>query len=295
VGSLAFFLAGVLQQKGLRYHFYPSFGLGTMLLGLAVLDSGAAPSRLVERLYRVIASAAVLTIGIVVTGTVFSHAVRPGWGGRPDVPFGRLVELVRRHAAGNSILVFSHHIGSTFPLVNYAGVTSASRFPHLWILAAEYVDRMRRDEPLRYRTAAKMSAAERYLNEAVLTDFRKAQPRLLLVLRNARDEPANGLRRLDYLGYFGRDPRFADLLARYERLELVGEYLVFRRLSEGEARTAEMPAARAGTQDVQVVRHLEIRSLKREDVLKGAVFMLMLALVLWREAKGERARSVIRP
>jgi hypothetical protein len=295
VGMLAFFLAGALQQKGLRYHFYPSFALGTMLLGVAVLESRPVPTRLVERLYRIVASAAVLTMGIVVTGGALRHAVQPGWGGRPDVPFGRMVELVRRYAAGGSIFVFSHHIGSTFPLVNYAGVESASRFPHLWILAAEYVERLRGAEPLRYRTRPEMSAAEQYLNEAVLTDLRRAQPRLLLVLRNARDDPANGLRRLDYLAYFGRDPRFGDLFARYELLDQVGEYLVYRRLSEGEARTAGMPAARAGAHDVQIVRHLEIRNIGRGAIVTCAVFMLMLALVLWHEARGGQARPVIRP
>jgi hypothetical protein len=241
-----------------------------------------------------VASAAVLTIAVVVTGTALGHAASPGWGGRPDVPFDRMVELVRRYAGGSSIFVFSHHIGSTFPLVNYAGVESASRFPHLWILAAEYVDRMRMGEPLRYRAAAEMSAAERYLNAAVLSDLKRAQPRLLLVLRNARDDPANGLRRLDYLAYFGRDPRFADQFARYELLDEVGEYLMYRRLSEGEARTAALPAARAGTQDVQVVRRLEARSVGREVAVKGALFLLLLALVLWQEARAQRARPVIR-
>ncbi len=226
VGSLAFFLAGILQQKGLRYHFYPSYALATMLLGFAVLDVRAPLTRPFERLYRVVASAAVFTIAIVALGTTLSHVVQRGWGGRPDVPLGRMVELVRRHAAGGSIFVFSYHIGSTFPLVNYAGVRSSSRFPQLWILTAEYVDRMRADEPLRYRPAAEMSPAERYLNEAVLADLERSRPQLLLVLRNARDDPANGLRRLDYLAYFGRDRRFAELFERYQLLDRVGEYVV---------------------------------------------------------------------
>jgi hypothetical protein len=289
VGSLAFFLAGTLQQKGLRYHFYPSFALATMFLGFAVRDARAPLTRTSERLYRVVASAAVLTIAVVALGIALSHAGKRGWGGRPDVPLGRMVEVVRRHAAGSSIFVFSYHIGSTFPLVNYAGVEAASRFPQLWILTAEYVDRMRADEPLRYRTTAEMSPAERYLNEAVLADLERSRPHLLLVLRNARDDPANGLRRLDYLAYFGRDPRFADLFARYQFLDRVGEYVVYRRLGEEEARDAAMPAATPGTLDVQVDSLSETRRLGRETVAGAAVFLVTLALLGWREARLQRA------
>ena len=287
VGSLAFFLAGTLQQKGLRYHFYPSFALATMLMGFAVLDIRASLTR-TQRLYRVVASAAVVTIAVVVLGTALSHAGKRGWGGRPDVPLARMVEVVRRHAAGSSIFVFSYHIGSTFPLVNYAGVESASRFPQLWILTAEYVHRMRADEPLRYRPPAEMSPAERYLKEAVLADLERSRPRLLLVLRNARDDPANGLRRLDYLGYFGRDPRFADLFARYQFLDLVGEYLVYRRLGEGEARTAALPVAAPGTLDVDVNSLSESRRWGAGTAAGMAVFLVTLAIFGWREARLQR-------
>ncbi len=285
VGSLAFFLAGVLQQKGLRYHFYPSFALATMLLGVVVLDVRLPLTRPSERLYRLVASAAVFTIAVVALGTTLSHAGKRGWGGRPDVPLGRMLEVVRRHAAESSIFVFSYHIGSTFPLVNYAGVESASRFPQLWILPAEYAGRMRADEPLRYRPAAEMSPAERYLNEAVLADLERSRPRLLLVLRNARDDRANGLRRLDYLAYFGRDPRFADLFTRYELLDRVGEYVVYRRLGEGEARGAAGPAASSGTLDVNVDSLSESRGFGPRTIVGAAVFLVMLALLAWREAR----------
>jgi hypothetical protein len=231
----------------------------------------------------------VFTIAVVALGITLKHGGERGWGGRPDVPLGRMVEVVRRHAAGSSIFVFSYHIGSTFPLVNYAGVQSASRFPQLWILTAEYVDRMRADDSLRYRPAVEMSPAERYLNEAVLTDLERSRPSLLLVLRNARDDRANGLRRLDYLAYFGRDPRFADLFARYQFLDRIGEYVVYRRLGDGEVRTAALPAATPGSLDVEVDSLSETRRLGPGTAAGAAVFLVTLAVFAWREARVQRA------
>ncbi|MBA3260563.1 MAG: hypothetical protein H0T68_13995 [Gemmatimonadales bacterium] len=288
LGSLAFFAGGLLQQKGLPYHFYPSLALATMLIGLGVLDIREPLLRLSERMYQIVASASLLTIVTAVVGTSVANATHPGWGGRPDVPFERLVEVVRRHAAGGTIFVFSYHIGSAFPLVNYAGVESASRFPQLWILAGEYVDRMRAAGPLRYRLAAEMSPAERYLNQSVLADLRRGQPHLLLVHRNARDDPANGLRRLDYLAYFGRDHRFAELFARYEFLDRIGEYVLYRRLAAGESRNAPMPAASTGTLDVQLGGSAVAgeRRAGRATSALAAVFLLVVAASVWREAKG---------
>jgi len=61
--------------------------------------------------------------------------------------------------------VMSYHIGSTYPLINYSGVRSASRFPQLWILPAAYWDELHADAPLRFRDRAQMGPVERYLND----------------------------------------------------------------------------------------------------------------------------------
>ena len=56
------------------------------------------------------------------------------------------------------------------------------------------------------------------------------------MLRNARDHPINGYRRIDYLAYFGRNPRFAAILREYQFVTNLGEYAVYRRLKDGERR-----------------------------------------------------------
>jgi hypothetical protein len=113
--------------------------------------------------------------------------------------------------------------------VNYSGVRLASRFPHLWIIQAAYQDQLYGRAALRFHGRDAMGPAERYLNDAVYEDLARHRPDVLMVLRHARDVPENALRRLDYLGYFGRDARIADLMKEYRFAEEVGQYRLYVR------------------------------------------------------------------
>jgi hypothetical protein len=157
---------------------------------------------------------------------------------------------VASRAAGAPVYVFSYHIGSAYPLINYSGARSASRFGQLWILAADYLDALHRPEPLAYRAPAEMSASERYLNTAVREDLETNRPRLLIVYRAARDRPQNGYRRLDYVAYFSRDPRIAQVFAHYQRIARTGDYDVFERVPDGIARTGPPMVPEVPTQDI---------------------------------------------
>jgi hypothetical protein len=143
----------------------------------------------------------------------------------------------------------SYHIRSAYPLINYSGVRSASRFPHLWILAAEYLDALKSDRPLRYREEREMRPSERYLNRSVLEDLRQ-RPKLLIVLRHARDLPVNGYRRLDYVAYFSRDPRITQVFQEYQLIAEMGDYLVYEWAPIGARRAGVPPTVNPGTHDV---------------------------------------------
>jgi hypothetical protein len=95
-----------------------------------------------------------------------------------------------------------------------------------------------------------MSPSERYLNQAVLEDLRDQRPRLLVILRHARDLPGNGFRRLDYVTYFRRDPRIAAIFDRYERVADLGDFVVYERIPDGLARSERPPSVEPGTRDI---------------------------------------------
>jgi hypothetical protein len=161
-----------------------------------------------------------------------------------------LVDAVRRHTPpGGSLYGMSYSIEAGFPLVNYSGARWASRFPHLWIIESVYHDQLYAPAPLRFHAAEAMGAAERYLNEAVQQDLARHRPDLLMVLRHGRDVPRNSLRRIDYLGYFSRDPRIAAELERYRFVEEVGEYRLYVRAASAD-RPGTPPRSEPGQYDV---------------------------------------------
>ena len=125
--------------------------------------------------------------------------------------------------------LFSWSIASTFPLTNYAGVRLAFRFPSLWPLAVIYWPDVHREAPLKYRSRTEMGVLERFVEDAVVRDFVASRPAVAVVLWSGRDESALRLRRLDYLCYFLRDPRFRAAFEQYHFVRTVGEYWIFAR------------------------------------------------------------------
>ena len=241
--TIGCFLAGVAQQKGFRYHFYPSFALATVLLALVAAEVTVAVgpvARLYARLSRWLAAAIV----VVVLGVSTLDAV----GGssadrRRRAEFLDLVRTVRVHSRGEPIGMLSYHMGSAFPLVNYAQVRLASRFPFLWLLPVSYWSDLGLDQPIRYHTLAEMRPPERLLNTAVTEDLLSARPRLLLILRPFPDERRYGFRRLNYVGYFGREPKLAALFAEYQLIATQGQYDIYERVDPNMTRAGAPPSA----------------------------------------------------
>lgn len=279
IATAACLLGGAAQPKGLRYHFYPSFGLGTVLLGLIAWDVVRPIGNRVRAVYHALAAGVLgATVAVVCAQNL---AVALGSGQDSDrAQFEELVRLVRTRAPGLSVFVMSYHLRSAYPLINYAGARSASRFPQLWILAAEYLDQLGQDRPLRYHADSEMSPSERYLNRSVLEDLKTHRPRLLIVFKPARDLPVNGLRRINYLAYFGRDPRFAAIFREYQLVADLGEYLVYQRILPGAARSGPPPAPTPGTQDVITVRESGVRLRLADPSLLVALAAFLVGLLV---------------
>jgi hypothetical protein len=203
--------------------------------------------------YRVIATSALVTVVLVGCARSVAATIRPTRD-LEQQHMERLLPVVRARAAGERVYVMSYNISSAYPLINYAGARSASRFAQLWLLPAAYMDQLKSSGPLRYRGPSEMSASERYLNQAVFEDLRDREPKLLLILQHARDLPANGLRRLDYVAYFSRDPRIASILEGYQLVADKGDYVVYERVRSGIAPSGPAPGVRPGTQDLVLPR-----------------------------------------
>lgn len=290
---VACYLAGMAQQKGLRYHFYPSFALAFVLLGLVAADAPAAAERLSQQLYGRVARVLTVTIVLVVLGEQLVDLA----GGTPADRRARaelddLTGFLRAHAEGRPVGVLSYHIAAAFPLVNYAGVRLASRFPHLWLLAVSYEDSIDAGGTLAYRQPAEMQPPEKYLWDAVRQDLTEAQPNVILVLRPARDAARNGLRRLHYIEYFERDPELAALFRRYQLVAEKGEYDVYQRVADGAKRIGPAPSDAPGTLDVLRPQLREVRIQILDPGFLGGllVFAAVWAVSIVVDRRRARAR-----
>jgi hypothetical protein len=289
LGTLGCLIAGAAQQKGLSYHLYPGFALGAVLLGLVAWDVRTTPGNRVRALYRVLATGSFAALAVVTCVRTAAAAAAPGDESQRE-HFERLVRLVRARAAGESIYVMSYHIGSAYPLINYSGTRSASRFPQLWMLPAAYMDQLRGDRPLQFHEPEEMSPSERYMNRAVLEDLRDQRPALLVILKNARDLPRNGFRRLDYVAYFSRNPEIARILAGYQLVGDVGDHVVYERIPDGASRTAPPPGVTPGTQDVLPIRRGEGQPLRVGDP-ESLLAVLVFAAAATISALAGRGRA----
>jgi len=287
----AAFAAGAAQQKGLPYHFLPARGLAFLLLTVTALTA-RAPLGLAERLYTRVGKVLLATMLLVVPVRAVLTAVGVLTPAQRRVreEVLALAEFVRVHARGEPVAVLSYHIGSAFPMVSYAGVTLASRFPHLWLLPASYWEQFGREGPLRYRAPGEMSPPERYLNQAVREDLLRYRPRLILVMRPARDVKKNYLRRIHYIEYFGRDAELSRLFASYQHVGVKGEYDVYERLGPSDIRVADAPSLVPGTLDVKGAERLRLAVISPDFTAGLVVFVL-----LWGAAARADARRMRKP
>lgn len=287
------FVAGAAQQKEFRYHFYPALALAFVLLGLLAADLTDTARHKSERVYGRVSRALLVAIVVVTVGSTAFEAITASARNRQQR--GELLELaaaVRTRAGGRPVGVLSYTIESAFPLVNYADVPLAIRFPCLWPFAASYWDSLASGGALRYHTVAEMSPAERYFFGAVREDLLAARPNLLLMLRPARDAAANGLRRLHYIQYFGRDPELAVFFSRFERVGEKGEYLLYQRLQGAAGPVGPAPSAAPARLDARPAPHIReigVGRLDPESLLGLGIFVI--AWILGGAVRRRRAST----
>lgn len=231
LASLGFWGGAVLQMKGLGYHYLTAGGLGFLVLALAGAGPGLGgvrrPSDLVLWLAR--ATALVVVVWSLVV------LLEEGAGRRPashlDPRYQGLKTAVRELADSKPILVFSSNPAAGWPLTLEAGARWGSRFMSQWPLAGLYRDQLGQGPGvIRARPFPLRDGIERTFHEAMIADLLRYRPAAIVVLSvDSTERGFGGATRIDYLDYFGSDPRFVRLFAGYEEVGAFGRYRLFRR------------------------------------------------------------------
>ncbi len=226
IAAVCFYVVYFIQMKGWLYHLYPAsacllLAAGAMLFGTPL----SAPAEVPVTLGKRPAFNTILTAAIALMMLVGAALWRGGYRNAYTEAFA---PIVREHAAGSSILVLTTEVSRAFPLVNYAGVEWSSRFSALWLLPG--LERARRAPaaPMTGERRALLDEIEGFLIDAVVADLGKRPPAVVIVDMREEKSYFGGLR-FDYLAYFSKDPRFAEIWSRYELLVNFGTYDVYKR------------------------------------------------------------------
>jgi hypothetical protein len=134
------------------------------------------------------------------------------------------VRFITQHAApGSSIYFFFPFVSGAYPLVDYAPVSSASRFPGLVFLPGLY------KKMTISANSSDVMQKKKWLINAVLQDFYRQPPTLVFVENVARigyfDEKP-----FDYLRFFNSDVRFEKMFNTcYSRLAVHYNFVVYQK------------------------------------------------------------------
>jgi hypothetical protein len=232
VGAAA---GGMLQDKGWPYHLLPALALAFVLAGLAVaaaLDR-LTPSAAKTGMHMSPPPAARAVAGVVllvfIAYTINERRTFYDQYGFSDSPAGQLLKVVKPNAEGQHVLILSPGVYPHFPMLNYANAKLGLRFQTIWPLQGAY-EECEASGP-RYHSRDEMPEAERALDRAVIEDFDKYKPPLVIIDKIPGIKYCGG-KDFDLLEYFLRQPGFAREMARYDLLTQFDRYIIFKRRAD---------------------------------------------------------------
>lgn len=231
-------ISGFLQDKGWPYHLLPAQTLAFVLVGLTVtvaldrltISHGDPGLRGTPPLAARAVAGAMLLLFIAITINI-----RPTFydqRGFSQSPAGQLLRVVKPNAEGRYVLILSPGVYPHFPMLNYAHAKLGLRFQTIWPLQGSYED-CTADGP-RYHTREQMPDAEKILDDAVIADFAKYQPPIVIIDKVPGIKYCGG-RDFDLIEYFSRQPGFTREMAHYDLLTQFDRYIIFKRRPENNA------------------------------------------------------------
>lgn len=230
-------ISGVVQGKGWSYHLLPAQILEVVLAGLmaaALVDSmiasklrptsenetGSAPVGLAPRAMIGLVLLMFISLSVYVRSTFYDQ-----WGFKYTAA-AQLTDIVKPYAEGKSILVLSPGVYPIFPMLNYSHAKMALRFETIWPLQGAYSGCV--PNAPRYHAPQDVTLSERAMNQAVVEDFAKYRPPLVIIDKIAGISRCRG-KNFDLLEYFLRQPQFAEEMAHYDFLTQFDRYIIYKR------------------------------------------------------------------
>jgi hypothetical protein len=238
LASLGFWLGAVLQRKGFTYHHLTGGGLAFLALVLTGIASVVRRVRRPSELVIWIARGAVVGVVVWSTSVVVGEVAGRRLPAHLDPAYPQLRATVQALGRGQPLLVLSSNPAVGWPLTLEAEAIWAMPFMSQWQFPALYGEQLWRTGGIVHPTPfARRTGVERTFHEVMVESLERYRPTLIVVL--AVDSTVwgfGGATRIDYLGYFGSDPRFRRIMESYRELPPHGRYRLFQRRVEAGSR-----------------------------------------------------------
>ena len=181
------------------------------------------------------AAAAVLAVISLLGGTAWTYGYEPLAEHGRYSPWRRALDsALSAHAADAPAFAFATELDIAFPAIVVAGARYPYRHRDLARLGAFYGSTDPLEGPAAYRPPATQGTEERALIQSVIEEL-IATPPLVVAVDSRRLKPGFGVLPFDFIAYFSRDPRFAELWKSYALLKRVGPIEIYRLVPERAA------------------------------------------------------------
>lgn len=146
----------------------------------------------------------------------------------PNTAINRLIHFVKFNTKKqHAIFVFSTTVTPGGILIHYADINLGSRFAGFWMLPG-ILQRLKEQLALPLQLMLKKS--QQFLNDAVVADFNRYQPKLVLVDVAKRKYYFPDVD-FDYISYFSQDPRFKEIWQHYKYVTRIANFAIYAKIN----------------------------------------------------------------
>jgi hypothetical protein len=224
--STGYLIAYFIQHTTWYYHLLPVLTIITLLMVLFIsekllsiikinwLDIGL----IVLLQLSILAFPVIDTVRHITTGILTTRHMRTN----------RLFQFVKNNAYQQPIYVFAMQIPIISGLVDYAKVTSTSRFPSqlfmpglIWLSHQTNLNKIQK---------IRLKKQKKEIIDIVIFDLQKNQPKVILVDKNKKNLYPNK-EHFNYIKFFSQDLRFRKFFQRYRYFGIIDHFAVYLRNS----------------------------------------------------------------